>query len=289
MAIGSFGFASGVVIAAIFFAEGGDPLTLILTRNAGVLILYFLLVAARCVKVSLQLGQTTAGLGMGVVFAVQSVTIYVAITLIPVSVASLVEYTAPFQIAVLAWLLFGYALTLAQVMLVAVAAGGITLVLGVGTSVESFSGLGVFLAFLSSLLMTAKYLLRERMTYLDSHSLVFWMSVSTLLLVIATYGLIDGGPKWPGSVTGWLVLGLAPFAFLMGSFGTMFGIAQIGASRAAMMANLEPVIILSLAAGLLGERLSIVQLLGASLVLTAVIVFQWGARNARRVTILSSG
>jgi drug/metabolite transporter (DMT)-like permease len=49
---------------------------------------------------------------------------------------------------------------------------------------------------------------------------------------------------------------------------------RIGAARASLLSTLEPVVTVLLAAALLGDRLSPLQLLGGALVLVAVITVQ---------------
>jgi len=54
------------------------------------------------------------------------------------------------------------------------------------------------------------------------------------------------------------------------------GTAAIGAPQAALLSTFEPVVTVTLAVILLGDRLSPVQLLGAAAVVLAVVVSQLG-------------
>ena len=58
------------------------------------------------------------------------------------------------------------------------------------------------------------------------------------------------------------------------------GIRLLGAPRAAILATLEPVVGVALAAWLLGEQPGAVQLLGGALILVAAVVLQLGGRTA---------
>jgi drug/metabolite transporter (DMT)-like permease len=53
------------------------------------------------------------------------------------------------------------------------------------------------------------------------------------------------------------------------------GIVRTGATRAALLSTVEPVVTIALAAVLLGDRLSGPQLAGGGLVLAAVLLTQW--------------
>ena len=52
------------------------------------------------------------------------------------------------------------------------------------------------------------------------------------------------------------------------------GLPRVGAARAALLSTWEPVVTVGLAVVLLGDRLSLVQVLGGALVLIAVVVVQ---------------
>ena len=58
------------------------------------------------------------------------------------------------------------------------------------------------------------------------------------------------------------------------------GIRMLGAPRAAIVATLEPVVGVSLAALLLNEQPAAVQLLGGALILVAAVLLQLGGRTA---------
>jgi drug/metabolite transporter (DMT)-like permease len=60
------------------------------------------------------------------------------------------------------------------------------------------------------------------------------------------------------------------------------GLERVGPSAAAILSTLEPVVTVGLAAAAFGESLAGVQLLGAALVLSAVVVMQAPARRRRR-------
>jgi drug/metabolite transporter (DMT)-like permease len=57
------------------------------------------------------------------------------------------------------------------------------------------------------------------------------------------------------------------------------GIRILGPSRAAILATLEPVVGVGLAAWLLGERPTVVQLVGGALIVGAAALIQLGSRT----------
>ncbi|HET6311480.1 MAG TPA: EamA family transporter, partial [Candidatus Nitrosotalea sp.] len=54
----------------------------------------------------------------------------------------------------------------------------------------------------------------------------------------------------------------------------MAGLPRVGAARAALLSTVEPVLTVLLAVVLLGDRLSVIQVMGGVLVLLAVVLVQ---------------
>jgi drug/metabolite transporter (DMT)-like permease len=80
------------------------------------------------------------------------------------------------------------------------------------------------------------------------------------------------GLSLPATATGWLsVLAIAVFSTLLAILGFFKGLEKLGAADASTLSTLEPLITLALAALVLGEVVSKVQLLGGMLILAAVV------------------
>jgi len=109
------------------------------------------------------------------------------------------------------------------------------------------------------------------------------ISAATVIMLAAAaiFGaaLLFNGGSWPGSPLGWgAVAGIAILATVVPMVGFFAGMQRLGATDAATLSTLEPVVTLLLAALFLGESLGAVELAGASLVLAAVVVL---ARSGR--------
>jgi drug/metabolite transporter (DMT)-like permease len=79
----------------------------------------------------------------------------------------------------------------------------------------------------------------------------------------------------PRTAGGWaVVIGLAVFPTMFAISLFLAGLPRVGASRAALLSTWEPVVTVALAVIVLGDRLSLVQVLGGGLVLAAVVVVQ---------------
>jgi drug/metabolite transporter (DMT)-like permease len=97
------------------------------------------------------------------------------------------------------------------------------------------------------------------------------------IVMLAAAGVFGGaafssGLSLPATVTGWLaVLAIAVFSTLLAILGFFKGLGKLGAADASTLSTLEPLITLALAALVLGEVVSKVQLLGGMLILAAVV------------------
>jgi drug/metabolite transporter (DMT)-like permease len=77
----------------------------------------------------------------------------------------------------------------------------------------------------------------------------------------------------------WMMMGgLTLFASVLPMFMVAEGVRRIGAERAALASTIGPVATLVLAASLLGERLSRGQLLGAALIVGAIVILELRVR-----------
>ena len=87
-------------------------------------------------------------------------------------------------------------------------------------------------------------------------------------------GVMPLGAPAPGDATGWLAMAGLSAAFSLAFFGMNVGVQLVGPTRASMMLNLETVFAMPLAALCLAEAADARRVLGAALVLGAVVVSQ---------------
>lgn len=95
-----------------------------------------------------------------------------------------------------------------------------------------------------------------------------------MLAAAAVYGVVTwlAGPQWPATPGGWgAVAGIALLSTAVAMVGFFAGMQRLGAADTATLSTLEPVVTLFLAALFLNESLGALQLLGAALVLLAVV------------------
>lgn len=188
---------------------------------------------------------------------------------------ALLLYLYPAFVTLAAALLGRQRLTLVKAGAVAASLAGIMLTVSdglTGTPAGIAYGAG------AALIYTGYILVGEQVTRRTGA-----ISAATVIMLAAaaTFGaalLFEEG-NWPGSSTGWgAVAGIAVLATVVPMVGFFAGMQRLGATDAATLSTLEPVVTLLLAALFLGESLGGVELAGASLVLAAVVVL---ARSGR--------
>lgn len=102
------------------------------------------------------------------------------------------------------------------------------------------------------------------------------MAAATVVMLsaAASYAVMaaEAGLFLPQSSAGWLaVVAIALFSTLLAIFGFFKGLAKLGAADASTLSTMEPLITLGLAALVLGEQVTAMQLFGGALILGTVI------------------
>ena len=169
-----------------------------------------------------------------------------------------------------------------------VAFTGLLLVLD-GPDVEvDLDRVGLLLVIAGSVLLTSQILISHHvLESIDSRRLSLFINVT--ISAIGAIGAIGAGillltpleAKWPDNEVDWMLFTLVPVVSLVGVLGFFTGLSMVGPGRTAMIANSEPVFVLALAALVLGETLTPVQLAGAAVVVAAIIVLQLERAQAR--------
>lgn len=216
-------------------------------------------------------------------FALVGVTVFyaslnLAIDAGGVSLAFVLLYTAPAFVAVLAWPLLGERLTRRKASLVALAALGVVLVARAGGGGVNATPGAVAWGLTSGASYAAYYLFGKWVLHRYAPVTIF-----AVVLPIGALGLwpfVDFAPKDP-TVWAWLIaLGLVSTYLAYLVYYT--GLRATEASRAVLVATIEPVVAATLAAAVFGERLGLVGWLGAGLILVAAATAATTRAGGRR-------
>ncbi len=296
-----------LVVAAALFAVNGTVSKVILasgmsamrltelrcTAAAAGLLLVLLVVAPERVRVTRRELPLLAAYGVAGV-ALTQFFYFVAIARMPVSIALLLEYTAPLMVALWARFVFRQPVRSRVWVALGLSLAGLALVAEVWQG-STLDGLGVGAALAAAVALAAYYLLGEHSaSSRDPLSTTFWAFVFASLLwaVVQPWwsfpvdrtrgstsllGNLDGVtlPLWT-LMLAMVVLGtIVPFVLVLS------GLHHLPATRVGMVGMLEPVLAGVVAWAWLGEALRAGQLVGGAVVLAGIVLAQTSRRPPR--------
>lgn len=209
---------------------------------------------------------------LGALVLCQTVLIQIAVKHLPVTLAILLFYTYPFFTALMAHWLGTHRFSRPLVMALAVAFAGLGLVLGV--TPHSVAPIGVATALGSALFFAAALTFTPRLAPGTSAPMRTFLMMGFAATILASVAAASGNLVWPDTRPGWA--GLAGMAGLygLGIVGLYLLLPRVGAVQAAIVLNLEPVLVALVASVALAETLRPLQAAGAAIVVGAVIVAQ---------------
>jgi drug/metabolite transporter (DMT)-like permease len=258
--------------ARLAYEGGSNTLTVIAGRS--------IVTTAVCFPVTAMLGRPLCisrrslaiSLGLGLLYAVHLYGLLGAVTYLPVNMAILIYFLHPLMIGVAAMLTGRESAS--PLRLGALVAAVVGLALAVGFSLGGLSLLGIALASLAAVL-AAVIITSSAVAMRDSDSLAVtsYMMLSAALC-LSVLCITQGDVKLPATAEGWVGFGGVALSHTIGTL-TFFGaIPLLGAVRAAMITNLEPVLGILFAMLILGERMSPVQGAGIALVIASIFAME---------------
>jgi drug/metabolite transporter (DMT)-like permease len=277
-------FGAMAVFGKLAYAAGVPAPTLVLVRFA----LATLVLGAAVLVVRWRTGRPVLGtegdtrrrlvvtsVALGAIgYAAQASFYFAALERIDAALVALVLYTFPVLVTLASVALGRDRLTGARVAALLAATGGTALVLA-GAGALSFDAAGVALAFAAAVTYTVYILVGEttvqQVPPLVLTALVMAGATVTLAVRVALTGGLDldlGAEGW-----GWIAC-IALVSTVVASTTFFAGLRRTGPSTASILSTFEPVATVVLAAAVLGERLTLVQSLGACLVLSSVLLVQ---------------
>lgn len=195
---------------------------------------------------------------------------FVALDSLPASLVELIAYVYPALVAIGAWLVFRRPITPRLALALLVSFAGFALLVG---GVRFEAGLPLLLAVAAPVMyagyiLASEHLVRE-VPPLVASAVIHAGAATTFWAVL----LVTGTATMPASAAGWAsVVALAVLPSMIGISLLLAGLPRIGAAHASLLGTFEPIVTVVLAVVLLGERLTLVQTIGAAAVLAAVAV-----------------
>lgn len=277
--LSAVGFGLMAIFAKLAYAQGVSVEALLMLRFGLAGLVLLAVAVPRGWLRGLSRRTVLAGLAMGAVgYATQSGFYLAALTRTEASQVALVFCVYPLLVMAAAVAIGRERASRRRVVALGIALTGIVLVLE-GAQRGGFDLVGVLLAAGSALVYTAYILIGDRVS-----EGVPPMALTTLVCLGAfgTYAvgnLARGGVDLSFGPRGWLWVSMVVAVSTVGAIVMFFaGMAAAGPTIASLLAIIEPVVTVVLAAVVFGDTLRPVQALGGLLVLAAVLVVQWPAR-----------
>jgi drug/metabolite transporter (DMT)-like permease len=272
-------FGANHVAARVALDHGVDVATAVAVRSLVTAAVVAAIVAMAHVPLALKPRHRKVMPLIGLLVAVQSLCLYSSVARIPVGLALLAFNTYPLWTAAAAWALYRHRPERAILIAMPVILFGLALALdvtglasgldakahwgrigsGVGYALVAGATFGLVLALTQHEVADLDGRLRTSIT----------MGIVGVLALLGS--LTQDGLHWPDAVAGWW--GLAALTLLYGTaFTIMFTLLpKLGVVGSSPILNVEPVAALALAWLLLGQSVSAIQVLGALLVVGAVM------------------
>lgn len=275
--IASIGFSGRGILIKLSYPYGVDAITLMMLRMAFSLP-FFAVMGWAASRGAPPLARADWAMLVGLGFLgyyMSSLLSFLGLTFVPATLERLLLYLTPTIVVLLSALIFRQRVRRDHVMALALTYGGILLVLGDSLAISREPldlAVGSFLVFCSTLTFAA-YLLGSGtiIPRIGSTRFTAYASGTASLLVIAQFLLVRDlaalDLPLPVYVYGAM---MAILCTVLPTWAMAEGMRRIGTNRASITSSIGPVSTIVLAALVLGEAITLVQIAGAALVLAGV-------------------
>ena len=259
--------------AKLAYDGGSNTLSVITGRSIFSVLITFLLITLLRQPLIIAKRPLLIGLATGVGYAIILYGYLGAVNYLAINLVILIYFIHPLLVGFIVMFLGQERLTLISVGALTSALVGLGL--AIGFSFENPNPAGIGLATLA-MVVTAIVIVgnASAMREAPALSIGFYMMLSAatvLAILFAGFGTL----ALPNTALAWTGFTGVAIAATTGTLAFMCGMASVGAARAAMISNLEPVLGVLFAIGVLGERVTLVQSTGIAIVIGAIFLMEW--------------
>jgi len=271
-------FAGNHIAARVAFDHGASVAAAVAVRSGATALAMVALLQVQGIAIALPRATLVRGLGIGALVAVQSFCLYSAVAAIPVALALLAFNTFPMLFVLLTWAAGGENPGRRALVAMPLALFGLVLALDILGTLQGMAGrwaeigagvgwaLGAATSFALVLFLTTRHL-----KDVDGRVRTL-LTMGATAVVVGLAGAATGSLALPSDGTGWF--GLALLTVLYGSAITaIFTVVPRLASPSNTAAlNFEPIAALAMGWLILGQGMAPRQIVGALIVVGAVIL-----------------
>jgi drug/metabolite transporter (DMT)-like permease len=276
----AFMMGANHVAARIAFNNGVDVATAVVFRSAVTALVIVALLASQGVRVSFTARHKRMLPVVGLLIGIQSLCLYSAVARLPVALALLAFNTYPIWTAVWSWIVYKRKPEKSMLIAMPVILAGLALALDVLGAASGLGaqgqwariGAGVAFALAAAGTFGLALVITQHEAGDVDGRVRSATTMATACLVALAMVASQGGFHLPQAPAGWG--GLAALTFLYGTaFTIMFTVLpRLGVVGNSAIMNVEPVFALVLAWLILGQAIAPIQVVGALIVVGAVMV-----------------
>lgn len=279
----AYGYLLGALAAASYgtnplfampcYADGMDANSVLLFRYAISLPIMALMIVFRGRDFRIRRGDFLPLLGLALMMALSSLTLYKSYNYMDVGIASTILFVYPVLVTVIMGVFFKEKASPLTVLCIAMSLAGICLLYKAKDG--STLSLAGTLMVLASAMTYALYIVgvnKTRINGMPTVKLTFWILLFSTVMY-AVNSAFSGGVTLPENPSSWIdLVGVAVLPTIVSFLCTTKSIHVIGSTPTAILGALEPVTAIVIGVFVFGETLTTRNLLGISLILVAVIL-----------------
>ena len=272
--IAAIGLGAITTQAKIVYDAGGNALTMMLWRFVISVIAIGCLILFRRFSFDIVKTHRKSAFLLGLIWSGSMICYLISVETISVSLAVLILYSYPVLVMLVSLLTGKLNLTVTIVAAFALAFLGIGLMLGGGGIAEGdivVHPIGIIFAGLAACGAAYTFLKGSEVApNLHPIVLTFWVNAVGVLLIVP---IVWNQFSMPDSAIGLFCLAGATLCYVVAIVAQFEALARMPGVKAAFIFNLEPVVSILLALVILSESLTLIQWLGAGIVIFVLFLF----------------
>ncbi len=269
--LAGLGFTISMLFANMAFNDGVDLNTSNAMRYGVATVLLIIYQKTRTKKIRLLPRERYISLALGIPVFMMGVGYLGATQYIPISLAVLIFYTCPFFVAIISRFTENEPITITRLTAIILAFIGLSLALKVQTT-GSFQILGIMYAMVAAIGFASFVTVSSLILKTADRQAVLLQSLAAGTILFLLFFVLTNGVEIIGTRAGWLKVSGSGIVVAFAYIAFFAGMKIIGPVKATIIMNIEPVLTICLAAILLGERLSNIQVFGAVMVIGGVVL-----------------
>lgn len=267
-------YGTNPAFAIPLYADGMNPVSVLLFRYGLCLPILLVMIAVRGQSISLKWNEIAPTAILGVLMAISSLTLFESYNYMNSGVASTLLFVYPVLVAIIMTFVYHEKFKLSTVICLLIMAWGLLLMMrsGMGVALSLWGCILVFLSALTYALYLVMTNINKTVQSIPTLRFLFWQFLFGCMVFLAD--IILGQPiVLPSQHWMWinlLALALLPTVVSLGL--TTKAIHLIGSTPTAIFGALEPLTAVLLSVLILGQSMTLREMIGAVLIMIATTV-----------------